>query len=216
MTALHGVPPGRAGRAWLLERLHTAERGVDLLDEQAAGAAAGSSSATGCSAERTGGRVGARPAARPRRWLLRAALLGGRRALRAAAPDDPAQVEVSWTVVMGVRHPRDGRRPGGLPGPRGRRAGQHRAGAWRPTRTARRSAAAAAHAVAADGAVRRLDAEVAATRRRLRAVQDRWIPRLTAALAGGRARAGGAGAGRGRPAALGRGRSARPAGRRSR
>jgi V/A-type H+-transporting ATPase subunit D len=41
--------------------------------------------------------------------------------------------------------------------------------------------AAARHAVV-DAAVRRIDAEVLATRRRLRAVQNRWIPRLVEAL----------------------------------
>jgi V/A-type H+/Na+-transporting ATPase subunit D len=42
-------------------------------------------------------------------------------------------------------------------------------------------AAAACHAVA-DETARRIDAEVAATRRRWRAVRDRWIPYLQEAL----------------------------------
>jgi V/A-type H+-transporting ATPase subunit D len=52
------------------------------------------------------------------------------------------------------------------------------------TREAHRAAlAAAAQHAAATAAVRALDNEVRATRYRLRAVQDRWIPRLEQALA---------------------------------
>ncbi|HEX6472336.1 MAG TPA: V-type ATP synthase subunit D, partial [Streptosporangiaceae bacterium] len=43
-------------------------------------------------------------------------------------------------------------------------------------------AAACAHAAAA-AAARTVDDEVAATRRRVRAIRNRWLPRLAAALA---------------------------------
>jgi V/A-type H+-transporting ATPase subunit D len=178
VNGLRGVPPGRAGRAWLLERLHTAERGVGLLD--------GKLRVLGREQQRYRLRLERTTAEWERScreaetWLLRAALLGGRRGLRAAAPDDPVQVEVSWTVVMGVRHPGATVLAGGLPDPEAAGPGNTAlvlaADAFRAA-----TQAAAAHAVV-DAAVRRIDAEVAATRRRLRAVRDRWIPRLTGEL----------------------------------
>lgn len=178
MNGLHGVPPGRAGRAWLLERLHTAERGVGLLD--------GKLRVLGREQQRYRLRLERTTAEWQRScreaetWLLRAALLGGRRGMRSAEPDDPLQVDVSWTVVMGVRHPGAAVLDGGLPDPEaagpGNTALVMAADAFRTA-----AQAAAAHAVV-DAAVRRIDAEVAATRRRLRAVRDRWIPRLTGEL----------------------------------
>jgi vacuolar-type H+-ATPase subunit D/Vma8 len=178
VNGLRGVPPGRAGRTWLLERLHTAERGVDLLD--------GKLRVLGREQQRYRLRLQRTSAEWERScreaetWLLRAALLGGQRSLRSAAPDDPARVEVSWTVVMGVRHPAAAALTGGLPDPEAAAPGSTAlAMAVDAFRTA--AAAAAAHAVV-DAAVRRIDAEVAATRRRLRAVRDRWVPRLTAEL----------------------------------
>ena len=113
--------------------------------------------------------------------LVRATLLGGRRALRDAVPAGPATVDVSWAVVMGVRHPDDAVVT----------AGQPAAGAATPSNSAMVQAVAAYRAaldVAAeqavvDAAVRLIDAEVATTRRRLRAIRGRHVPRLSAALA---------------------------------
>lgn len=178
MSAFHGVPAGRAGRTWLLTRLTTARRGVELLESklrvlqreqqrfhlQAERAAA--DWRTGCGDAET--------------WLLRAALLGGRRAIAAALPEDLAAAEVTWTVAMGVRHPREAVVRSALPAPT----------AATPGNTAlvvaaeayRRALEAAGRQAVVDAAVRRIDAEVLATRRRLRAVQDRWIPRLVEAL----------------------------------
>lgn len=178
MSAFHGVPAGRAGRTWLLTRLTTARRGVELLESklrvlqreqqrfhlQAERAAA--DWRTGCGDAET--------------WLLRAALLGGRRAIAAALPEDLAAAEVTWTVAMGVRHPREAVVRSALPAPT----------AATPGNTAlvvaaeayRRALEAAGRQAVVDAAVRRIDAEVLATRRRLHAVQDRWIPRLVEAL----------------------------------
>jgi V/A-type H+-transporting ATPase subunit D len=178
VSRLRGVPAGRAGRTWLVERLRVAERGVELLDgklrvlqreqrryrlrcEHTAAAWAAA-----CRDAET--------------WALRAAVLGGRRAARFATPAEPVDVAVTWTVVMGVRHPAMAQVRGGEPavtdaGP------SNTALARAGTATRQALAAAAEHAVVL-AAVRRLDAEVLATRRRLRAVQDRWIPLLTEAL----------------------------------
>ena len=178
MTALHGMPSGRAGRSWLLQRLATAERGVELLDAKLR-VLQREQYRHHLRAERTAAEW-ARACTAAETWLLRGALLGGRRALRDAVPAAPATVDVTWAVVMGVRY------PGGATVV----AARPDDGAPTASNTALVQAAAAfrtavetaaEHAVE-DLAVHRIDAEVAATRRRLRAVRDRWIPRLHGAL----------------------------------
>ena len=39
------------------------------------------------------------------RWLLRASMLGGERAIRLGAADSAAAVTIRYAVTMGVRHP---------------------------------------------------------------------------------------------------------------
>jgi V/A-type H+-transporting ATPase subunit D len=171
------VPPGRAGRLWLQRRLSTARLAADLLDrklrilrtEQARLAAR--SQDTEAAWDRAGRAADV--------WGLRAALLGGRRELRLAAVS-AATVEITWSAVMGLRYPAavtcqipdqpaGGREPG--------------TSAVIEAATAYRVALRAAtdHA-AARAALRAVDAEVAATRRRWRAVTQRWIPRLEGTL----------------------------------
>jgi len=169
------VPPGRAGRLWLTRRLAVARRGADLLDRKlhvlqreldrrrgAAARAAAEWEHRQADAER---------------WLLRAALLGGERAIRLAAAGAFAEVTISHAGTMGVRYPADATcitpPPVGGDGP-----------ALAAAREAHRAALVAAvrHAAAAE-ASRVLEAETVATRCRLRAIRDRWIPRLEQALA---------------------------------
>jgi len=169
------VPPGRAGRLWLQRRLRVAERGGDLLDRKL---------------RILRGELGVLRAAQERsavdwdrcradaeRWLLRAALLGGQRSIRLAADGGLADVNISYASVMGVSYPAGAAcvipEPGTWDGPA-------IAGARQAHRTA--LAAAARHAAATE-AVRLVEAETLATRYRLRAVKDRWIPRLEQALA---------------------------------
>ena len=169
------VPPGRAGRIWLVRRLETARRGADLLDRKLrilqselgrlqAAAAQTAAEWDQCQAD-------------ARTSLLRSALLGGERAIRLADDGQISDVRVSYTTTMGIRHPETATCtfPPTL--------------TWDSpvlacTRQAHRAAleAAARHATA-NAAVRMVDDEVRATRYRLRAVQDRWIPRLEQALA---------------------------------
>jgi len=111
------------------------------------------------------------------RWLLRASVLGGQRAVRLAADGLVADVTISYAVSMGVRHPASTTCV--IPAP----------ATWDgPTLTATRQAhgaalaAAVRHAAAAE-ALRVIEAEALATRYRLRAIRDRWIPRLEQALA---------------------------------
>ena len=169
------VPPGRAGRLWLTRRLAVARRGADLLDRKL-------QVLQGELDRRRG--PAARAAAEWQRrqadadgWLLRAALLGGERAIRLAAADTFAEVTISGAATMGVRYPAEATcttpPPVGRDGP-----------ALAAAREAHCVALAAAvrHAAAAE-ALRVLEAETVATRCRLRAVRDRWIPRLEQALA---------------------------------
>ena len=169
------MPPGRAGRLWLTRRLQVARRGADLLDRKLrilqAELARFRESEARTAAEWD------RCCADAERWLLRASMLGGERAVRLAAHGQPATVTIPYTVTMGVRHPAS---PAcvipasvtwdGLALTRARQA--HAAALE----------AAVQHAATAE-ALRVIEAEALATRYRLRAIEDRWIPRLEQALA---------------------------------
>lgn len=170
-----GVPPGRAGRLWLRRRLEVASGAVDLLnrklhllrrerDRIAAEAqdAARQWRASCASAER---------------WSLRAAVLAGEDALRPAVSGGRAEVTVTTTAFMGVRFPsavRLAEPPGPVP---------DAAAARRAAAECRTALSAAAGCAATSAALRILDAEIDTTRRRVRAVETRWIPRLSRALA---------------------------------
>ena len=110
-------------------------------------------------------------------WLLRAALLGGERVIRLADDGQAADVQISYETIMGIRYPSDAVCT--IPP----------AATWdspvlaRARQVHRAALAAAAQHAAAAAAVRAVEAEVRATRYRLRAVQNRWIPRLEQALA---------------------------------
>jgi V/A-type H+/Na+-transporting ATPase subunit D len=169
------VPPGRTGRLWLTRRLVVARRGADLLDRKLQVLRreldGRHDSAARAAAEWEHRRADADS------WLLRLALLGGERAIRLATADTFAEATISYGATMGVRYPADATcttpLPVGRDGP-----------ALAAAREAHCAALAAAvrHATAAE-ALRVLEAETAATRYRLRAVRDRWIPRLEQALA---------------------------------
>lgn len=169
------VPPGRAGRLWLQRRLRTAERGADLLDRklrilqwELGGLRAGASRAAAewdrCCAD-------------AQRWLLRASMLGGERAVRVAADGLFADVTISYSGTVGVRHPVGATCV--IPAP-ATWDGPGLAAARQAHRTA--LAAAVRYAAAAE-ALRIIEAETLATRHRLRAIRDRWIPQLEDALA---------------------------------
>jgi V/A-type H+/Na+-transporting ATPase subunit D len=169
------VPPGRAGRIWLVRRLATARRGADLLDRKLRilqNELARLQASAAQAAEQWDQRQ-----AEARTWLVRAALLAGEAAIRLADDGQAADVRVSYTATMGIRHPQTAT------------CAVPPALTWDSpvlarTRQAHRAAleAAAQHA-AVSAAVRMVDDEVRATRYRLRAVQDRWIPGLEQALA---------------------------------
>ncbi len=168
------VPPGRAGRLWLERRLAVAQRGASLLDRKLRILAA-ELARLQAAAEQTG-REWQQRSAEADRLLLRAALLGGQRAVRLAAGTEYAEVTITYTVTMGARHPAS------------TRCSVPAASTWDgPVLAAARQAhaealAAAVRHAAASAAVAVVEAETAATRYRLRAVRDRWIPRLQEAL----------------------------------
>jgi V/A-type H+-transporting ATPase subunit D len=169
------VPPGRAGRLWLERRLEVAHRGASLLDRKLR-ILRNELDRLRESAEQTA-REWESSCADADRWLLRAALLGGQRAIRMSGGGPPADVTISYAVTMGARHPADA--ACAIPEPDGW-DGAALAGARRAHGAA--LAAAVRHAAATE-ALRVITDETVATRYRLRAVRDRWIPRLEQALA---------------------------------
>lgn len=169
------VPPSRAGRLWLQRRLATAQRGADLLDRKLRilrtelGQVREAAARTAADWQHRQAEAEA--------WLIRAALLGGQRAIRLASDGGLADVTVGYAVTMGIRYPASA--TCAIPSPE-TWDGPALAGA----RKAHRAAldAAVRHAVAAE-AVRLIEAETLATQHRLRAIKERWLPRLEQALA---------------------------------
>lgn len=106
-------------------------------------------------------------------WLRRAAALDGSGRIGMAAPLAPAGVRLRWGSTMGVAYPEDPecQLPAASP------AGGSSALSY--TATVHRSALEAGIRYAAvQRAEKLLTAELAATRTRQRAVENRWIPRL--------------------------------------
>jgi V/A-type H+-transporting ATPase subunit D len=173
------VPPGRAGQLWLAHRREVARRAVDLLDQKLR-ILRSERLRRSLVEERT--RAAWAAAVRDAdAWQLRLAQLGAQRALRLGRSSEPAGVEVRWDQVVGVRYPAHVvvHEPADTEGPDGP------GGSAVLTETRRRMAvavAAAAQQAAALAALRTLEAQEAATRRRLRSIRTRYLPRLEATL----------------------------------
>jgi V/A-type H+-transporting ATPase subunit D len=171
------VPPGRAGRIWLRRRLATARRGRDQLDRKL----------RILQPEVQRQRIRAarsheeweRACAEVRRWTTRAALVSGQDGFRHAAARHPADVELRWATSMGVSYP-SGATLTTTPEPGAVVDNAAVAPALEATRVA---LLAGVQAAAADEAVRRIEAEIDVTRRRLHALDKRWLPWLDAELA---------------------------------
>jgi V/A-type H+/Na+-transporting ATPase subunit D len=172
------IPPGRAGRMWLRRRAETATRGRDQLDrrlrilvpEQQRLRLQADRSRAAWTAACEGART----------WLLRATLLGGEDAVRMATPSRPAEFEIGWTAAMGLSYPGEVRvvDPAPLsPAPAGNAAVAPAVEAFRT------ALLAAVRAAAAEEALRRVEEEIAVTRRRVRALDKRWLPWLAESLA---------------------------------
>ncbi|HSO02946.1 MAG TPA: V-type ATP synthase subunit D [Candidatus Limnocylindrales bacterium] len=176
---LRGLPPGRAGLTWLVRRSDVATRGGDLLERKLRILLAEEQDYA-MQAERTAAEW-SEAVGDLERWMLRAAVLSGERGTRLASDGGDGEVEVTWTLTMGVRYPSSATWW----------APERPVGAFPPDNSALRHARPAAEravragvdhavAVAAHEAVR---AEIATTRRQLRALRERWIPRLQSAHA---------------------------------
>lgn len=175
------IPPGRAGRRWLASRIDTAGRARDLLDEKRAVLRAETRAAETRAA--TADEEWQRRAREAETWRLRSALLDGERPLELAASraSGGADVTITWRSAMGVTYPASIEVT--LPPPLDIRilgGGSSLAFAADAHREALR---AAAEAAAARLAFERLDAELSATVRRLRAIETRWLPQHEQALA---------------------------------
>lgn len=174
------IPPGRAGRLRLKQRLAVAERGADLLEQKLRALVL--ELADRREALTRANREWHALATTARDWDDRAAVLGGRRPFDAAAPSTPAHVSITWRASMGVRFPdaAECRLPDrSVDEPVPDSAALISAEAWY-----RLAVPAAAHAAVCGAAVREVEAAVAATRRQVRALRRHWIPALVEALAG--------------------------------
>ncbi|MDQ0210431.1 V-type ATP synthase subunit D [Arthrobacter bambusae] len=106
-------------------------------------------------------------------WLRRSAALDGSGQIAAAAPLESAGVQLRWAITMGVPHPEDAewRHPAAHP--------MGGSSALSYTRVLHRSALEAGVRLAAvQRAEMLLTTELAVTRTRQRAVENRWIPEL--------------------------------------
>lgn len=178
MTGVMHAPPGRAGRLWLQHRLRVARRGADILDHKLR--------ILRMERERlvlqqqTAINTWAATSREAAGWLLRAVLLGGERAVRLSADRPLAEVRIGWEQPMGVRYPVEATCD--IPEAPSDAAPAGNAAIVSARETHRRALQAAVELAAIESAVRILQAEETATRRRLRAIEDRWIPRLQEAL----------------------------------
>lgn len=166
---------GRAGRLRLRRRLEVANRASELLDRKRR-ILTGELDRLELEARRTG-EDWERAAGDAATWLRRSAALDGQRELAAAVPAAPATVDVEYAEAMGVRYPvRTTAEPPDEPLRPGSSALAFAVAAHR------RALAAAVRHAATLRARALLAAELDHTRARQRAIENRWIPRLEAAL----------------------------------
>jgi V/A-type H+/Na+-transporting ATPase subunit D len=163
------VPPGRAGRIWLLRRLEVARRGADVLDQKRRALL------------RERRRLAERLGAAATDWNARAHALAGQRRLRLAAlHSGTVTVAVRWRNVLGVLVPIDASfEPGVTPDFVALGGGASVALAAQAHVEALSAAAVYAATRAAYEAIA---IQLATTTLRLRAIEQRWIPDHEAAL----------------------------------
>jgi V/A-type H+/Na+-transporting ATPase subunit D len=174
------VPPGRAGRLWLVRRLEVARRGADVLDQKRQTllrerlALIERLTEAAADWERT--------AAAAARWNDRALALAGARRLRLASLHrrNRAEVTVEWHNALGTFFPAKATvRLGPEPDFVALGGGS---GITHAAQAHAQALGAAARYAALRAAHEALTAELAATTRRLRAIERRWIPDHQAAL----------------------------------
>lgn len=171
------TPPGRAGRIWLAARIETAQRAAELLEHKQQ-LLRRERRRLAELVERTG-REWHTAAVEAQRWNARALVAGGADELRRTARlAGSADVHLVWTSQAGVTYPSTASL---TLAPRPALAGQP--ALWCAADACRHALQAGVQHAAATTALTRVDAELAAAVRRLRAIRDRWLPRLRAELA---------------------------------
>jgi V/A-type H+/Na+-transporting ATPase subunit D len=174
------VPPGRAGRLWLMDRLETARRGMQLLDKKQQLLQREYRRLALLARDRRRGLESA--CTQAAQWAKRATMLGNRSeiAVIAGSIAGRAGAKISWRNTMGVVHPEEASCV--LPEvPATELAASN--GAMAPCAAAHRRALELAVGVAvAENALARVGEELQATQRRHRAVERRRVPALTEAL----------------------------------
>jgi V/A-type H+-transporting ATPase subunit D len=174
------APPGRAGRLWLVRRLEIARRGVDVLDQKRQTLLREQQRLSEVLASAT--RTWELKAREAGEWNDRSLAIAGERRLRLAAVHvaGRCEVEVEWRNALGTVFP-----AGALvrlaPPPDFVALGGGSVVAFAARAHADAAAAAAGYA-AARAAHEAVTAELAATTRRQRAIERRWIPEHEAAL----------------------------------
>lgn len=174
------VPPGRAGRPWLLHRLEVARRATDVLRQKRQALLQRQRElAAQLAAAKAEWDASAREAAD---WLARATVLSGMRHLRLAAfhRGGTASVRVRWRNSLGVVHPVDAEVD--LPAPIDVAALGGSSTVALAVDAHRRALEVAARYAAARSAHDRVSRELARTSRRVRAIERRWIPQHERAL----------------------------------
>ena len=175
------VPPGRAGRLWLVRRLEIARRGAELLDRKRQALLREHARLRGEAAEAEHAWENA--AAQVALWTARASIVdgAGRLELLARYVEEPASVEVSVSNLMGARIPSVQRVAVPDPPPLSALGGSS-AAVLLADACCEATRAAARYAVA-KRAEEEVTAELGRAARRLRAVRERWIPQHEQALA---------------------------------
>lgn len=174
-------PTGRAGRPWLVHRLEVARRGAELLGEKQRALLGERSRIEPLLVQaRSEWELRAREA---ERWLTRAAMLGGGRALDLlpAPPAAPAQVTVSWRTILGVRSPADAQLQ--LPSERDLVPAGASGALYCAAAAHRRALEAAVRVGVLESAFERVQKDLRATTSRRVAIERRWIPAHERALA---------------------------------
>jgi V/A-type H+-transporting ATPase subunit D len=179
MTTLRHLPPGRAGLVYLRRRLAVAERGAELLETKLR-ILQEEERRFALQVQRTQ-RAWLEAAAEADRWGLRAGQVGGARGLRLADSEQLGEVEVQWRSTMGVAHPVHAHyRP---PSSDSQTPEPNSDPVWRSRETHVAALAAAAEHAAAATAHQAITRELDATRRRSRALRERWIPAIRESMA---------------------------------
>lgn len=175
------TPPGRAGRQWLARRLAVADRGARVLDDKRR-ALLRERTRFAAHVEETRS-MWQQAVAEAETWQRRALLISGQRSLELARfyVGEPAQVHFAWRRSMGTTYPSDVEvqvpPTPDLVAPGGSAALPYASSAYG------RAVEAGARYAAARLALERIEAELATTIRRLRALERRWIPAHEQALA---------------------------------